>query len=93
MRPADLVVKYLEGPPFFEESGGYAAVFRADAGMDRVFAAAEPASHDAWLVDKLSGDDHRLAKQALRRINDAMKEASGPAPVSNEGARASRSRG
>ncbi|WP_327729516.1 hypothetical protein OG250_27280 [Streptomyces sp. NBC_00487] len=85
MRPADLVVKYLEGPPFFEESGGYAAVFRADAGMDRVFAAAEPASHDAWLVDKLSGDDHRLAKQALRRINDAMKEASGPAPVSNEG--------
>ncbi|MFF6805709.1 hypothetical protein [Streptomyces sp. NPDC012616] len=84
MRPVDLVVKYLEGPPFFEESGGYAAVFRADAGMDRVFAAAEPASHDAWLVDKLSGDDHRLAKQALRRINDAMKEASGPAPVSNE---------
>lgn len=84
MRPVDLVVKYLEGPPFFEESGGYAAVFRADAGMDRVFAAAEPASHDAWLVDKLSGDDHRLAKQALRRINDAMKDASGPAPVSNE---------
>ncbi|MFJ3244143.1 hypothetical protein ACIQ8G_16360 [Streptomyces sp. NPDC094154] len=84
MRPVDLVVRYLEGPPFFEESGGYAAVFRADAGMDRVFAAAEPASHDAWLVDKLSGEDHRLAKHALRKINDAMKEASGPAPVSNE---------
>lgn len=84
MRPVDLVVRYLEGPPFFEESGGYAAVFRADAGMDRVFAAAEPASHDAWLVDKLSGEDHRLAKHALRKINDAMKGASGPAPVSNE---------
>ncbi|MEV6649974.1 hypothetical protein [Streptomyces sp. NPDC051219] len=84
MRPVDLVVRYLEGPPFFEENGGYAAVFRADADMDRVFAAAEPASHDAWLVEKLSGDDHRLAKHALRKINDAMKEASGPAPVSNE---------
>ncbi|MFF8228724.1 hypothetical protein [Streptomyces caelestis] len=84
MRPVDLVVTYLEGPPFFEESGGYAAVFRADASMDRVFAAAEPASHDAWLVDKLSGDEHRLAKHALRKINDAMKEASGPASVSNE---------
>lgn len=84
MRPVDLVVKYLEGPPFFEESGGYAAVFRADAAVDRVFAAAEPASHDAWLVDKLSGDDQRLAKHALRKINDAMKEASGPARVANE---------
>ncbi|MCP9974353.1 hypothetical protein [Streptomyces somaliensis] len=84
MRPVELVVRYLEGPPFFEEGGGYAAVFRADAGMDRVFAAAEPASHDAWLVDKLSGGDRRLAKHALRKINDAMKEASGPAPVSNE---------
>ncbi|MFJ4755848.1 hypothetical protein [Streptomyces sp. NPDC088763] len=84
MRPVDLVVTYLEGPPFYEETGGYAAVFRADAGMDRVFAAAEPASHDAWLVEKLTGDDRRLAKQALRKINDAMKEASGPAPASNE---------
>jgi hypothetical protein len=84
MRPVDLVVTYLEGPPFYEENGGYAGVFRADAEMDRIFAAAEPASHDAWLVEKLSGDDRRLAKHALRRINDAMKEASGPAPVSNE---------
>ncbi|MFC8489422.1 hypothetical protein ACFUJU_01205 [Streptomyces sp. NPDC057235] len=84
MRPVDLVVKYLEGPPFFEESGGYAAVFRADTDMDRVFAAAEPASHDAWLVDKLGGDERRLAKHALRKINDAMKEASGPVSVANE---------
>ncbi|MGH3313947.1 MAG: hypothetical protein ACRDP3_25750, partial [Streptomyces sp.] len=64
MRPVDLVVKYLEGPPFFEESGGYALVFRADSGMDRVFAAAEPAAHDAWLVERLQGKDHRLAKHA-----------------------------
>ncbi|MFF4132246.1 hypothetical protein ACFY1B_12015 [Streptomyces mirabilis] len=84
MRPVDLVVTYLDGPPFYEENGGYAAVFRADTEMDRVFAAAEPASHDAWLVEKLTGDDRRLAKHALRKINDAMKEASGPAPASNE---------
>ncbi|MGW2552420.1 hypothetical protein [Streptomyces sp. NPDC001635] len=84
MRPVDLVVTYLEGPPFYEENGGYAAVFRADAEMDRVFAAAEPASHDAWLVEKLSGDERRLAKHALRKINDTMKEAAGPAPASNE---------
>ena len=83
MRPVDLVVRYLEGPPFYEEHGGYAAVFRADPGMDRVFAATEPASHDNWMVDRLQGDDRRLAKHALKKISDAMKEASGPAAVVN----------
>ncbi|MFE5656722.1 hypothetical protein ACFQ9H_11130 [Streptomyces sp. NPDC056517] len=85
MRPVDLVVKYLEGPPFYEEHGGYAAVFRADPAMDRVFAATEPATHDDWLVDKLQNiEDHRLAKHALRKISDAMKEASGPASAVNQ---------
>ncbi|MEV8533460.1 hypothetical protein [Streptomyces sp. NPDC051211] len=83
MRPVDLVVKYMEGPPFYEEHGGYAAVFRADPGMDRVFAATEPATHDDWLVDKLQGEEHRLAKHALRKISDVMKKASGPTPVVN----------
>ncbi|WP_329437826.1 hypothetical protein [Streptomyces canus] len=81
MRPVDLVVRYLEGPPFFEEHGGYAAVFRADPGMDRVFAATEPASHDDWKVDRLQGDDRRLARHALRQIADAMREAATPAAV------------
>ncbi|MFF3517203.1 hypothetical protein [Streptomyces sp. NPDC002573] len=81
MRPVDLVVRYLEGPPFFEEHGGYAAVFRADPGMDRVFAATEPASHDDWKVDRLQGDDRRLARHALRQIADAMREAAAPAAV------------
>ncbi|MFF8554576.1 hypothetical protein ACF058_17275 [Streptomyces sp. NPDC015501] len=83
MRPVDLVVRYLAGPPFYEEHGGYAAVFRADPGMDRVFAATEPASHDNWMVDRLQGEDRLLAKHALRRIADAMKEASAPAAVVN----------
>ncbi|MFF5339034.1 hypothetical protein [Streptomyces sp. NPDC013181] len=83
MRPVDLVVRYLAGPPFYEEHGGYAAVFRADPGMDRVFAATEPASHDNWMVDRLQGEDRLLAKHALRRIGDAMKEASAPAAVVN----------
>ncbi|WP_406341449.1 hypothetical protein [Streptomyces sp. NBC_01578] len=83
MRPVDLVVRYLAGPPFYEEHGGYAAVFRADPGMDRVFAATEPASHDNWMVDRLQGEDRLLAKHTLRKIADAMKEASGPAAVVN----------
>ncbi|MDH6132795.1 hypothetical protein P3T37_002181 [Kitasatospora sp. MAA4] len=83
MRPVDLVVRYLEGPPFYEEHGGYAAVFRADPTMDRIFAATEPASHDNWMVDRLSGDDRRLARHALKKISDAMKEASGPTAVVN----------
>ncbi|MFE9963777.1 hypothetical protein ACWD7T_13040 [Streptomyces sp. 900116325] len=81
MRPVDLVVRYLEGPPFFQEQGGYAAVFRADPGMDRVFAATEPASHDDWKVDRLQGDDRRLARHALRQVADAMREAAAPAAV------------
>ncbi|MFE2722851.1 hypothetical protein [Kitasatospora sp. NPDC059327] len=84
MRPVDLVVKYLEGPPFFEEHGGYAAVFRADECMDRTFALSEPASHDNWMVDRLQDlDERRLAKHALKKIADEMKAASGPAAVVN----------
>ncbi|MFB7616003.1 hypothetical protein [Kitasatospora sp. NPDC056181] len=78
MRPVDLVVKYLEGPAPAEEAMGYAAVFRADPGMDRVFAASEPATHDDWLVEKLGGDDHRLANQALREVKREMREAATP---------------
>ncbi|MFC9326776.1 hypothetical protein [Kitasatospora sp. NPDC057015] len=84
MRPVDLVVKYLEGPAPAEEAMGYAAVFRADSGMDRVFAASEPATHDDWLVEKLSGDDHRLANQALREVKRAMREASTPRTATDE---------
>ncbi|MER7583546.1 hypothetical protein [Kitasatospora sp. NPDC097691] len=84
MRPVDLVVKYLEGPPFFEEHGGYAGVFRADEGMDRTFALSEPASHDNWMVDRLQDlDERKLAKHALKKIADEMKAASGPAAVVN----------
>lgn len=84
MRPVDLVVKYLEGPPFFEDHGGYAGVFRADDGMDRTFALSEPASHDDWLVDGLQDlDERKLAKHALKKIADEMKAASGPAAVVN----------
>ncbi|MFF4650554.1 hypothetical protein [Streptomyces sp. NPDC001380] len=79
MRPVDLVVRYLEGPPFPEEHFGYAAVFRADPGMDRIFAATEPASHDDWMVDRLQGEDRLLARHALKQIVDRMKEASTPA--------------
>ncbi|MFI9326177.1 hypothetical protein ACIGZJ_01380 [Kitasatospora sp. NPDC052868] len=78
MRPVDLVVRYLEGPAPSEEAMGYAAVFRADPSMDRIFAASEPATHDDWLVEKLTGDDHRLALQALREIRREMREAATP---------------
>ncbi|MFE4392777.1 MULTISPECIES: hypothetical protein [Streptomycetaceae] len=78
MRPVDLVVKYLEGPAPTDEAMGYAAVFRADSAMDRVFAASEPATHDDWLVEKLSGDEYRLAGWAMREIKREMKDAAAP---------------
>ncbi|GAA1397933.1 hypothetical protein GCM10009639_35870 [Kitasatospora putterlickiae] len=84
MRPVDLVVKYLEGPAPSEEAMGYAAVFRADAGMDRAFAESEPATHDDWLVEKLSGTDQRLASHAMREIKRRMHEASSPVAQGRE---------
>lgn len=75
MRQAELVVRYLEGPPLPGSNLEYAGVFVADSAVDGVFAAAEPPSHDDWIPDSVEPSANRsIVRVALRRISEAMEE-------------------
>ncbi|RDI49170.1 hypothetical protein [Nocardia mexicana] len=60
MRPAELVVTYWPAPKPQSELISYAGVFCADPGMDLVYAAAEPPTHDTWNYQSLEDRDHRV---------------------------------
>ena len=55
MRTVELVVDYVEGPPHPNQQFAYGAVFKASEEADFAFAAAEPPTHDAWVLAGLSG--------------------------------------
>jgi hypothetical protein len=48
MRRAELVVKYMEGPPLLGTDVQWAGVFRASEEADKAFAESEPPTHDEW---------------------------------------------
>jgi len=75
MRQAELVVRYLEGPPLPTDHIEYAGVFLADKEVDAVFADSEPPAHDNWSPEFL--EDHRyktFIRVAIRRIKEALAE-------------------
>lgn len=79
MRQAELVVKYLVGPPLLTEYFEYAGVFIADEEVDPIFADAEPPTHDDWVHTYLEEQHHRtFIRVALNRIKEAVKEFSRP---------------
>ena len=81
MRPAELVVKYLEGPALPTDSVEYGGVFICDEEVEEAFAAAEPPAHDDWIPDNLTGRDKTFVRVALRRIRDTVNEYAAPAQV------------
>jgi hypothetical protein len=74
MRNAELVVKYLPGPPLPYDQLEYAGVFLPDEEVDGAFAKAEPPTHDEW-TPKMVEDRHEktFVKVALRRIDEALE--------------------
>ncbi len=52
----DLVVRYVPGPETMNPVVGYAAVMKAAADLDDVYADAEPPTHDAWIDSQLAGE-------------------------------------
>jgi hypothetical protein len=70
MRPAELVVKYLEGPkmplPNFEWGGVF--VCDTDEEVEHAFADSEPPAHDDWIPAYLS------ARRAKTFVNVALRE-------------------
>jgi hypothetical protein len=72
LRQPELVVDYFEGPELPLLDTEWAGVFKADADLDDVFAAAEPPTHDGWepsLVD--AGPARRWVLSALLELRDA----------------------
>jgi len=78
LRVPELVVKYLPGPESASPLADYAGVFLTDEALDRVFAWAEPPTHDDWVPDGLpERRDRTFVRVALRRIGEAMTDFSG----------------
>ncbi|MFK4089343.1 hypothetical protein ACI2LF_34845 [Kribbella sp. NPDC020789] len=72
MRPAELVVSYYKGPKPPSELQSYAGVFRADTGMDEVYARAEPPTHDSWNPHSLQLPESTFVRMTFRRIQEAL---------------------
>jgi hypothetical protein len=80
LREPRLVVRYVPGPPLPDEMLHYGAVFLADRGLDAIFAAAEPPTHDDWVHDSLPDrDDVLLVRYTLRRVMELVQEFTGSA--------------
>ena len=85
MRPVELVVKYLEGPPLPDERVEWAGVFvcSTDDEVERAFAAAEPPTHDDWLPKMLPGGKAKLiVSQTMRALKSHADTYFQPKPAS-----------
>lgn len=79
MRGTRLVIRYLEGP-VPRDGLQYAGVFIADKGVDSVFAASEPPTHDDWVKNRLQGTERRYVSVAMKRIPEAAARFCRPPP-------------
>lgn len=70
---AELVVKYMSGiHEHPKEMLYWTGVFKPCPEFDPDFAAAEPSSHDDWIVGSLQGLSKMRVKVSLRRIEEAI---------------------
>lgn len=77
MRPVELVVKYLEGPPLPNESLEWGGVFRVsdEEEVERAFAESEPPAHDDWCASNLPDRRQRtFVNVALRELKRKAQE-------------------
>lgn len=79
MRMAELVVDYRELAAHPNPALAYAAVFRASAEADDLFASAEPPTHDDWNDKGLSGTAKGVVQGAWRFIKQEADAIIGPA--------------
>lgn len=80
MRQPELVVRYLEGPELPSTQIEYAGVFITDEAVDKVFANAEPPTHDDWVSNFLNERREKVyVNTALREIKNRLIEYVRPA--------------
>lgn len=76
MRPAELIVRYLEGEPYPDAAFEWAGVFicSAEREIEEAFALAEPPAHDDWIPDNLpKGRPKTFVRVALRDLMQYAK--------------------
>jgi hypothetical protein len=92
IRSPNLVVEYLEGPPSPEASFEWVGVFKAADAEDRVFALAEPPTHDTWRPELIPDrTDKSIVKMALQNIGKILESLWGSRVSTDQGASASTS--
>ena len=75
LRRPELIVEYVEGRRFPTEAIAYAGVFLADKSMDRVYAEAEPPTHDTWAPDLLEDRASRsFVRVTYKRIAEEVDQ-------------------
>ncbi len=80
MRPAELVVRYVERPALPSDMVEFGGVFICDEDVEQHFADSEPPAHDDWLSESLGEPGRRFVRVALRRIKEATDEFANPSP-------------
>jgi len=91
MRPVELVVKYLEGPPLPDESFEWGGVFRVsdEEEVERAFAESEPPAHDDWCASNLQDRRQKtFVNVALRELRKKAQEMAGISSVPPAGSEA-----
>lgn len=82
MRPAELVVKYMEGNPLPNLDQEWAGVFvcSEEEEVERAFADSEPPAHDDWVPSYLPvrSRSRTFVNVALKRIREEMKQYGSP---------------
>jgi len=79
MRPAELVVCYLQGPTLSSDYFEYGGVFIVDQQLESIFARAEPPAHDDWIPDKLAKKERTFVNVAFSRMRSFLADFSLPA--------------
>lgn len=87
MRPAELVVKYVEGnllPPTAEWGGVFICSNEYD--VEQAFAMSEPPAHDDWCPSSMpKGNAKTFVRVALRRIREQMEQVAAAVQMNAEG--------
>ena len=82
MRPAEMVVCYLEGSALPDERTEWAGVFVTsdEPAIEEAFASSEPAAHDVWDPAALpKGSSRTFVSVAMRRLREAAEAVAAPA--------------
>ena len=84
LRPAELVVRYLQGTVNMAEQRQWAGVFITDIGekaeVEKAFAMSEPPAHDDWqprAAQSLTPHQRTYVNVALKRIRERITDLSG----------------